>query len=120
MITNDIKNKLIESTFIVRLNTGEFLIALVVLNEEYGITLQYPFILKDKMELDIFCPYSFNRIFEIIRTSCQFIKQPSKVLVDKFFISIAENHQEEFISFVEAMKEYMSSGNTSIHGNTIH
>jgi len=96
----NIKEKILEATFLNRLNTGEFLITICIVKPTGIVSMFFPYVLNGD-DLDEFCPYTKNRRFDMSAQCFQFVKAPSAELMDKFYTRILVDRFEEFSSFIE-------------------
>lgn len=103
-----LKDKLVDTTFLVRLNTGEWLLSIVIHRSETGVSLFFPYVIKGKDTLEEFCPYAKNRRFEISVQNCQMIKSPDRAMLDLFYTQLVTDRIEDFLDFLKYFRELIT------------
>lgn len=105
MIDEKIRERLYQSVFMVKLVSGETLVALIASKSEVGISCFFPYEIDVNNEDSTFvlrqhCKLSYDRRFEISLFSCVYIKRPSTRLCDLFFDRVLDESTGEFKTFI--------------------
>lgn len=108
MLDQPLKEKLINTTFLARLTTGELLIGVVIMQESGGISLFFPYEIKND-ELELFCPYAKNRRFEVAPENFQFVKTPNDAILDRYFVKMISAQFSEFADFIKYFSRITSA-----------
>lgn len=115
MLNSEIKRQLIDTTFLVRLNTGELMTSVVISRAHETLSLFFPCIFDEAtLEMQDFCPYAVNRRIEMSSHAIQFIKSPNDQLLDAYFMHVISNHASDFIDFIQYMDSLLEQTGESI------
>ena len=107
MIENGIRDKLLESTYLVKLVSGELLICVLIMNQNGTLSAFFPYEIHNDTEMITFCPMAKNRRFEISINGCIFIKSANSEISDEFFYTIITEESKDFEEFMEYYTQYL-------------
>lgn len=100
MLHLNVRDKILDSTFVIRLNTGEFVIAACIVRPNGVLSLFFPYLLLNA-EFKEFCVPTKNRRFDISTSNIQFVKAPISDMMDDYFSKVMREYEDEFMRFVE-------------------
>lgn len=126
MTEKEIRDKLYDSTVLLKLVTGELLVAIMVSRSELGLTIFLPFELKDNELLDYCDVYTTDSKFDFFATNILFIKRPNDMIKNQYFEYIIRDRTEELQGFIVAMSmiQSINSGTVTatqeIDSKTLH
>jgi hypothetical protein len=103
MTEKEIRDKLYDSTILIKLITGELLVAIIIAKNEYGVTIFLPFELKNSELLDYCDIYATDSKFDIYATNVLFIKTPTNAIKDEYFNFLMKDRENELRTFIMAM-----------------
>lgn len=103
MNEKEIRDKLYDSTVLMKLITGEMLVAIMVSRSELALTIFLPFELRDNELLDYYDIYTTDSKFDFFATNILFIKRPNDMIKSQYFEYIIRDRAEELQTFIVAM-----------------
>lgn len=114
MNEKEIRDKLYDSTVLMKLITGEILVAIMVSRSELGLTILLPFELRDNELLDYCDIYATDSKFDFFATNILFIKRPNDMIKKQYFEYIIRDRAEELQTFIIEMSSMLQNMNSGV------
>lgn len=114
MLNSELKKQILDTTFLVRLNTGELLATIAVSRADGSLSLFFPCLFDEELKMTDFCEYAKNRRIEMSVHGIQFIKAPNYDLMDSYFMHVISKYPNDFLDFIKYLDDIVKEGSPEI------